>query len=270
MKIGSFEVLQNLGSGAGSSILKIRRAEDNGIYALKVVKVATKEDAKYLWQLDNEFAIASSLDHKNLVKAYTLDKQYRYLFWQAGGRLLLEFIEGRPLSEWRDLPLPRAIKIFVQTADGLACMHREGYFHADIKPENIMVTPTNHVKVIDFGLAWRRDENRQRVQGTLEFLAPEQARDRVVNARTDVYNLGATMYRVLTNRAVPALWREGMKQDSVAPLREFNPAIPRELDELVRTCVAYNPEQRPRGMREVRDRLREIRTSVRGDETPVI
>jgi serine/threonine-protein kinase len=146
----------------------------------------------------------------------------------------------------------------------MAAMHAEGVYHADIKPDNILVGRRKEVKVIDFGLAWRRGEKKDRVQGTLEFLAPEQAQQKIVNGKTDIFNLGATMYRTFSGRAVPAELRQyggaeiGTFDSFVRPLTRAVAGFPADLDELVRECIRCNPDHRPSTMREIRDRLRDI------------
>src|SRR5437667_234400 len=83
-------------------------------------------------------------------------------------------------------------------ADRMHHMHRRGVFHADLKPLNILLSKQGEVKIIDFGLAWIKGQKKDRVQGTPEYMAPEQSRQSIVNAQTDIYNFGATMYRLVT------------------------------------------------------------------------
>lgn len=259
--IGKFEVLGSLGQGAGSAILKIRRASDSKIYALKVITVESSEDKKYITQAEREFEIGSQLDHKHLLKIHAFETTKK-LFFVNGARLLLEYIDGVPMAKCPNLPIPKLIKIFCGVADGLTHMHRKGFFHADMKPDNIMVGPKGEVKVIDYGLVWQEGEQKDRVQGTLEFLAPEQAVKKIVNAKTDIFNFGATMHRSITGKPIPSQLREASMKKSdvfdglVRPLRETNESVPPDLDALVRQCVKVRPDERPESMKEVRDRLR--------------
>lgn len=263
MDIGKFTIVGDLGQGAGSRIYKVRREADGKFYALKIVKVESSYDKKYVEQVQHEFAIASGFDHPYLLKAYALDVQKKLLF-VSGARLLLEYVDGMALADCPGLPVYKLITIFFKVADGMAFMHSEGVYHADIKPDNIMIGRQKEVKIIDFGLAWRRGESKDRVQGTLEYLAPEQARDKIVNGKTDIFNLGVTMYRSFTGRAVPPELRQyggaelGTFDSFVTPLNRLNKAVPPELDDLVRHCIRCNPDHRPTTMREVRDRLRDI------------
>src|SRR5438270_53685 len=102
------------------------------------------------------------------------------------------------------IPLPQLVQVFKAVADALVHMHRRQVYHADLKPNNILFSRAGAVKVIDYGLAWIKGEKKDRVQGTPEYMAPEQARKKVVNERTDIYNFGATMYRMVTWRLPPS------------------------------------------------------------------
>lgn len=276
MDIGKFTILGELGTGAASRVYKVRRTEDAKIYALKIVAVETAEDRKYVDQVQHEYDVASALDHPNLLKVHGVEIQRKLLF-VSGARLLMEYVDGMPLADCKGLPLTKLLSILFKVADGLAYMHAEGYYHADMKPDNVLVGRQKEVKVIDFGLAWKRGEDKDRVQGTLEFLAPEQAKNKIVNGKTDIFNFGATMYRTLTGRAVPPELRqyggdgEAVPLDSyVPPLSRLKSSIPSDLDELVRQCIRCNPEHRPATMRIVRDQIREIglrlKKSTRGSK----
>lgn len=262
LKIGKIDVLGTLGRGAGSSILKVRRKADTKTYALKVISIESADDRKFLAQARLEFAVASALDHRCLVKAYACEVSRKW-FTPTGARVLLEYIDGIPLSECPRLPVQKLVSIFRQVASALRHMHRHGYLHADLKPENIMVTAKGDAKVIDLGLVWRTGQRKNRIQGTLEYLAPEQARDKVVTYKTDIFNLGATMYRCLTGKPAPVPLADGeTRLAAVGPnhriadsLRAADATIPRRLAELVGACLAVDPADRPDEMDTIRHRL---------------
>jgi len=252
-KIGPFQVIKTLGKGAHSTILLIRRSADAKQYALKVVPITSSEDQKFLEQAEHEFMVAQKLDHPNLIKVYALEKQRK---WLIGGvhevRLLIEYVNGKTLDTFKVLSLPHAVQIFAGVAEGLKHMHRRGICHADLKPNNIMVSRTGEVKVLDYGLAWIKGENKNRVQGTPEYMAPEQVKRRLVNERTDIFNFGATMYRLITWRNIPSIVTAGgvpLDQDNwkklLKPVGECNPKTPPELAELIQQCIAYQATSRP-------------------------
>ncbi|HVJ82551.1 MAG TPA: serine/threonine-protein kinase [Planctomycetia bacterium] len=257
MAIGKFDVLGQIGRGAGSSVLKIKRHSDGKVYALKVVAVQEADDRRYVEQCQTEFDAASRFDHPNLCRAFELEVSKSLFGKITGSRLLLEFIDGKPLSEFQKLPIGKLLAIFSKVAAGLAHMHAVGFLHADVKPDNILVTTNGDVKLIDYGVAWRRGEKKERVQGTLEFLAPEQAKKRIVTVQTDIFNFGATMYRVFSGAPIPEAFHErGSSRYAdmdtlVRPLTEVDPSFPKEVDELVRQCLRYKPDARPESVKAV-------------------
>ncbi len=257
-RIGNFKILGPLGAGAHSTILRVRRSADSKHYALKIVPLNGPEDAKYLEQARHEFRIAKLLDHPNLIKIYSLELQRDWLFRARKVHLLIEYVNGQTLDT-KPLAVPRLVQIFARVAAGLAHMHRRNVYHADVKPNNIMLSRAGEVKIIDYGLAWIKGEAKNRLQGTPEYMAPEQRKLAVVNEQTDIYNFGATMYRLVTLRLPPTQgdipldsrsWRQLLK-----PVQECNASAPPELCSLIHRCLEFNPNQRPERMTEVRELL---------------
>jgi eukaryotic-like serine/threonine-protein kinase len=265
VSIGRFQVLGTLGTGAQSTILHIRRSADAKHYALKVVPIGGPENAKFQEQAEHEFRVAQMLDHPNLIKVYALETVRDWLFRPRKLHLLIEYVNGKTLDTFPHIPVPKLVQIFVQVASGLVHMHRRGVYHADLKPNNILLSRSGEVKTIDFGLAWIKGENKGRVQGTPEYMAPEQARQRMVNERTDLYNFGATMYRLVTLRHPPSVVGDAdlpldskILEGRLKPVQECNAQAPPELCDLIHRCLAPNPTRRPERVSEVQgvlDRL---------------
>ncbi|HLJ92709.1 MAG TPA: serine/threonine-protein kinase [Gemmataceae bacterium] len=260
--IGRFQVVETLGSGANSTILHIRRSADSKNYALKVVPISTREDLKFLDQAEHEYRVAQMLDHRNLIKIFALETVRDWLFRMRKLHLLIEYVNGRTLDTLPRLSIPRLVQIFVQIAAGLVHMHRRGVFHADLKPNNVMLSRTGDVKIIDYGLAWIKGENKGRVQGTPEYMAPEQAKQGIVNERTDIYNLGATMYRLVTWRLPPSSAAKSdlpidakIQAHLLKPVQEHNPAAPPALCELIHSCLETNAHKRPERVSEIQGAL---------------
>src|SRR5438445_7055702 len=236
-RIGKFQVLGTLGQGAHSTILHIRRSADSKNYALKVVPIGEPEDKKYLEQARHEFEVARKFDHPNLIKIYSLETQRNLLFRVKKVHLLIEYVNGKTLDTFPRLGVPKLVQIFAYVAAGLAHMHRRHVYHADLKPNNILLSRAGDVKIIDYGLAWIKSEPKGRVQGTPEYMAPEQVEKSIVNEHTDIYNFGATMYRLVTWRLPPSPLVEGsdLQMDSrsraalLKPVQECNPDAPVEL-----------------------------------------
>lgn len=261
-RIGPFTVLCPLGRGAGSQVFRVRRERDGREYALKVVSEANGAKGRFLNQLRREFRVGRRLDHPNLEQVHALEVESDWLFRPKRGKLLLEFIPGRPLSQVAALPPASIASLFACVADALAHMHAAGVCHSDLKPENLMLRPDGVVKVIDFGLARATGETPDRFQGTPEYMAPETRASKVVTPATDAFNFGATLYRLLTHRFLPAS-PAGLAVDrrtyarSLVPVATLNPAAPDGLCDVVHWCVSFDPAERPHDMADVATALRE-------------
>jgi serine/threonine protein kinase len=260
--IGAFQILGTLGSGAHSKILHIRCSGDGKQYALKVVSIDSKEDRKFLTQAQHEFRVAQMLTHPNLIKVHALETSRDWLFRVKKVHLLIEYVNGKTLDTVPRLSIPRLVQVFAKIAAGLFHMHRRGVCHADLKPGNILLSRAGDVKIIDYGLAWIKGEPKDRVQGTPEYMAPEQAREGVVNEQTDIYNLGATMYRLVTWRHPPSTAVAsdvGMSSKTfralLKPVGEFNPQTPRKLADLIHHCLEYKYQRRPERMSDIQGAL---------------
>lgn len=265
-RIGAYSVVAQLGTGAHSTILHIRRKEDGRPYALKLVPIESPDDQKFLDQAEHEYRVSQMLDNPNLIKIYCLQAQKDWFFRIRKVLLLIEFVNGKTLSNVKSVSLPQLVPIFVQVASALVHMHRRGVFHADLKPNNIMVTRTGQAKVIDYGLAWIRGESKGRVQGTPEYMAPETTSLGVVNEKTDIFNFGATMYRLVTWRLPPSLVpvagspRLHAKSYSqlLKPVSELNSQAPKALCDLIHSCLSFGAEKRPERMSEIQGTLDRI------------
>jgi serine/threonine-protein kinase len=256
-----YRVLKGLGTGAGSSILLIANREGGTRYALKVVNRQSDADDIYVAQARHEFEVAQKLRHPNVLRIYDC-RVKRSWFRVKGVELLMEYVPGKTLDELGGkLPIGQLVLVFMAVAMALEHMHRRGVYHGDLKPGNIMLSKDGQVKVIDLGTAWLKGHDKGRIQGTPQYMAPEQAHEKVVNAKTDLYNLGATMYRMLTGEYANLIGPHeasgliGQRLNQVTPPIHLNPKIPGTLNETILRCLASNPEQRPPGAAEVRNQL---------------
>ena len=266
-RIGKFKVLATLGAGAHSSILRIRRDEDGREYALKVVSVDGDEEKKFLDQAKHEFRVGQMLDHPSLVKVYAFETESDWLFRVKKARLLIEFVAGKTLDQVPLLKTAKLLRVLEKVAAGLVHMHARGVIHADLKPNNVMLGRGTNVKVLDYGLAWIKSEPKDRVQGTPEYMAPETASNKLINERTDIYNFGAMMYRLVTFQLPPSTVplggikvNEKTFREMLKPVGELNPGAPEDLAALIHRCLSYNALKRPERMSEVQgvlDRLAE-------------
>ena len=137
--------------------------------------------------------------------------------------LVMEYCTGQTLQENRMESVPHLVTIFNEVANGLAYMNARGFVHSDIKPNNIVVAPDGAVKVIDMGQSCPLGTIKERIQGTPDFIAPEQVYRRPLDARTDVYNFGATLYWVLTGKPIPTALPQKGSMTMMADLATFRP-----------------------------------------------
>ena len=263
IKIGKFQVVGQLGTGAHSNLLHIRRSADGKNYALKVVPIDEAEDQKFLEQAQLEYRVAQLLDHPHLIKVYAFETVRDWFFRVRKAHLLIEYVNGKTLDTCPRIPMPQLVQVFKAVADALVHMHRRQVYHADLKPNNIMLSRAGGVKVLDYGLAWIKGEGKDRIQGTPEYMAPEQGRKKKVNERTDIFNFGATMYRMVTWRLPPsAAPQEGaLPIDAktfgrmLKPVSEYTPTAPNALCDLIHRCMAFLPDNRPERMSAVQSEL---------------
>jgi eukaryotic-like serine/threonine-protein kinase len=208
--------------------------------------------------------VAQVLDHPNLIKIYALEEQKDWLFRVKKIHMLIEYVNGKTLDQLPRVTVPRLVQIFERIAAGLVHMHRRQVCHADLKPNNVMLSHTGEVKVIDYGLAWIKGQGKDRVQGTPEYMAPETAKNKMVNERTDIYNFGALMYRLVTWRLPPpviSVEDGGVPVDAkmwehlLKPVTEFAPDAPKPLCDLIHQCLSYKATARPERASEVQGAL---------------
>ena len=262
--IEGYRVLQELGRGAASVIYVVQDPKTKQVWALKHVEKIDPKDVRFLDQADMEYAIARDLDHPGVRKIERVIKKKQMLVTTTELFVVMELVDGVSL----DISPPRtfelAVSIFQQVAEAMHYMHTKGYVHADMKPNNIVVSSDGIAKVIDLGQSCKIGTVKERIQGTPDYIAPEQVHCRPITAKTDIYNLGATMYYLLTRTKVPTALADGNSlvsrlDDNLIerpkPVNEINPRVNGRLSELVMQCVEINPEDRPSDMKAVADKL---------------
>ncbi len=265
-KVAGYTVLEELGRGAASIIYLVQDPKSKQIYALKHVVKETPKDQRYLEQTETEHQIGVTVRDDRIRRCVKLIK-VRKLLAVREMLLLMEYVDGLSLERSRPDDLHDAVRVFHQVALGLAAMHEQGYVHADIKPNNIVALDDGRVKIIDLGQSCRIGTVKPRIQGTPDYIAPEQVHRQPITPQTDVYNLGATMYWVLTGEHIPtALPKDDRLVSSLdasmvelpPPPSEKNPEVPERLDNLIMRCIQPEMERRPVDMRAVADSLESI------------
>jgi serine/threonine-protein kinase len=165
--------------------------------------------------------------------------------------LLMELFDGQPLETHRPESIRKVVGIFVKVSKAIEGLHKAGYVHCDLKPNNIMLGGAGDVKVIDLGQTCVAGTVKERIQGTPDYISPEQVHCLAVSPKTDVYNLGATLYWALTGTNMPTLFtlKKGenslMSDDLLKTPAQLNPRVPEPLSNLVMECVRIKAEKRP-------------------------
>jgi serine/threonine-protein kinase len=270
LDVGGFTILKRIGTGARSTIYMATDQEDNISVALKRVVFERSEDARVFEQVETEYRVARRIDHPYVRKCHKL-KRMRRLFKVRELLLSMELFDGQSLEDGPTLSLVDVLLVFRMVANGLNAMHQQGFIHCDIKPNNILMNTSGSIKIIDLGQSCRIGTTKPRIQGTPDYIAPEQVRRKPLSPQTDIFNLGATMYWALTGQNVPTLIprkNNGLGivvQKKLPQPHEIRKKVPVGVSRLVMDCVKDNPAERPRNMMTVISRLDLIIHSILGD-----
>ena len=254
LRLGSYLLLQQLGSGGMSSVYRAVHEETGNIVAVKVLPTELAKNLTLLQRFLREAKSAEALDHPTIVTIYDRgsDRGRHYL--------VLEYVEGGDLHDrvryHGPLPIADAVKVIRQTAEGLAYAATLGMIHRDIKPANLLLAPDGNTKIIDLGLALHVADEDERVTrdgttvGTVDYMAPEQARDsRKTSERSDIYSLGCTFHYLLTGKPPypGGNLADKLTRHVTAPVsdpRLVQPDIPEPLARLIVRMMAKKPEDR--------------------------
>jgi serine/threonine protein kinase len=278
-QLSDYEFATQIGRGAGATISLAYERATRAPFAIKHVVCRSAADERFVAQAETEYRVARHIDHPNVRKYYNLIRARRWLRTREL-YLVMEYVDGEPLEERCPGRLDEIVAIFIQVAEGLHAMHLAGYAHADMKPNNILLCRNGGVKIIDFGQSCPLGHRKTRLQGTPDFMAPEQVERRAIDHRTDIFNLGASLYWVVTGKwfktmmpAAPAASKkiEIESRRGSGPPHELNPAIPLSLSKLIMECCEARPQLRPPDMRKVISRLEVVRHLLdQRSETPIV
>ena len=259
LDVGGFTIIRRLGTGARSTIYLATDEEDRSQVALKRVILERPEDTRIFEQVDTEYKVAQRVDHPYIRKCYKL-KKIRGVIKVKEMLLSMEYFDGKSLEDCPTLSLGDVLLVFRMIASGLNAMHQHGVVHCDIKPNNILINKSGSIKIIDLGQSCKIGTTKQRIQGTPDYIAPEQVKRRPLGPKTDIFNLGATMYWALTGKHAPTLIPKKNKfglpvtEPRRAP-NEIKSQLPIGISKLVMDCIEDDPVQRPSDMMAVVSRL---------------
>ena len=257
VRLGPYEILDPIGAGGIGEVYRARDMRLERTVAIKVLPAHLSSDPVRKQRFEREAKTISSLNHPHICVLYDAGSQDG------------ECMEGETLAKRLEkgaLPLEQVLKFGMQIADALDKAHRSGVVHRDLKPGNIMLTPTG-AKLLDFGLAkpaaplaslatltatvakQAPATEQGTIVGTFQYMSPEQIEGKELDGRGDIFSLGAVLYEMVTGKRA----FEGKSQLSVAsailekepaPVNTIRPMTPPSLDHAIRHCLAKDPEDR--------------------------
>lgn len=267
--LASYQVLAPLGRGGMSTVYLARDDRSGELVALKMLPPSRwRKEERLLARFQREMELSRRVAHPHLAwtheSGYCLGVYYIAMEYIPGKNLAKVVLESGPLK------VPRAARLMAEVASGLEHAHNQGLIHRDLKPSNIMITPHDHAKVLDLGLALIEGEQADRsviggqgyILGTMDYIAPEQTTDSTsVDARADIYSLGCTLYFALTGRPP---FPGGSSRDKVrrhrrdepTPLRDLAPDVPAGFALLIERMMSKDPAGRPPSAIAVEEELR--------------
>ena len=260
LDLKGFTIIKRIGTGARTTIYLAADNETKTEVALKHAVFDRPEDSRIFEQIKNEYKVSKQVEHPYLRKCHKLIK-IRKKFKTTQLLLSMELFQGQALEDSKTLSLGDVLLVFRMVATGLYAMHQQNYIHCDIKPNNILISKEGSIRIIDLGQCCKIGMVKSRIQGTPDYIAPEQVHRKRLDERTDVFNLGATMYWALTGKNIPTMIPQadspfgGVRNSKAAAPHQIYKKIPMGISKLVMDCVKENPNQRPANMTEVVSRL---------------
>lgn len=248
---GRYEILELVGTGGMANVYKARCTYLNRYVAIKVLKDEFKNDEEFLKRFNIESQAAAGLSHSNIVSVYDIGSENDIHY------IVMEFVEGVTLKEYLvehgALSYDKVIEFSIQIASALQHAHRKGIVHRDIKPQNIIVTKDDILKVTDFGIARAVSTYTMKIDdsamGTVHYCSPEQARGGYTDEKSDIYSLGVVMYEMLTgklpfesdNSVSVAL--KHMQEEAIPP-SSLVQGVPAGIEEIIQKTMKKNQNDR--------------------------
>lgn len=250
-EIGGYLILERIGRGGMGTVFKAKQKSLNRVVALKVLASKFAKDPKFVDKFTSEARAAGQLNHPNVVQVLEIS--------QSGGLhyFSMEFMEGGCVQDMLSaapegrLPWQEAMPLILDAARGLVFAEKRGIIHRDIKPDNLMLTSEQRVKIGDLGLAKKAEDGDgdKQIFGTPHFIAPEQAQGKDVTHAADLYALGATFYRIVTGKTpfsgetVKEILKKQIN-DPHQPVTQIIPDFPPDLAAIIDKLMAKKVENR--------------------------
>jgi eukaryotic-like serine/threonine-protein kinase len=255
---GRYRIEREIGHGGMAAVYLAHDEELDRPVAVKLLPQHLADDDEFRARFVREARLAGRLSHPNVVRVYDAGEVVGRPF------IVMEYVPGSSLAEAGRLPAERAVELVVQACTGLQHAHDAGVVHRDVKPANLLVREDGVLKIVDFGIARAAESTRHTQAGTLlgtaAYLAPEQIAGEDATAASDIYSLGAVLYELLAGRpphAFSSLAELAAQQaeGSIAPVRDAEPTVPREVEAAVMHALARDPSFRPASAAELAQEL---------------
>ncbi len=258
-----FVTVRELGQGANTRVTLIRNLASQELICRKTVLAAAPNFESQIRQMKNEFEVGQHNEHRALRKS--IDFQVvKKMFRPVEAHIYLQYIDGVPLDLWADSATPgNILKVFWHVADGLADLHGRSFVHADLKPQNVLCAANGRPTLIDFGQSCPVRHTKQRIQGTADFIAPEQVNCEPLDGRTDVFGFGAMLHLIFLGKpAQTELNATSVRRGGRISLERRTwhhqgeeVALDPPLMKLIEDCLQPERTERPENMTLVKDRL---------------
>jgi len=252
-----YKLIEQIGAGGMAVLYKAEDLELGRTVAVKVLRPSLVGDPEFLVRFKREARAAANLSHPNIVTVHDVGQDGPNTHY-----IVMEYVPGQNLKQMiraqGAFEVDTALAIVVEVCKGVGYAHRAGLIHCDLKPQNILITPDNRVKVTDFGIARafsaaqaETDEVEEVVWGSPHYFAPEQAAGEPPTPSSDVYSIGVITFELLTGEL--PFTGDSYEELALAHLRNeppsilsFNSALPQELDRILQKVLSKKPSARYR------------------------
>lgn len=250
--IGGFKIEKELGRGGMGVVYRAHELSLNRKIALKLLSERLSNDEEFIKRFKREARVVAALNHPNIVNILSYGEEYGLYYFA------MEYIKGTDLGQIlkdkKEIPLDQALAITAQVASSLEEAAARGVVHRDLKPSNIMIDSMERVKVTDFGIAYFQDAEAQLTRtglymGTPEYSSPEQARGATLDVRSDIFSLGAVLYKMLSGVAPvsgesPLAVVAKILTEPIVPISQVKPSLPQAVSDLVDKMMAKDIDVR--------------------------
>jgi serine/threonine-protein kinase len=250
-----YRLIEQIGSGGMAVLYKAQDLELGRLVAIKLLRPSLVSDPEFLIRFRREAQSAASLSHPNIVTVHDVGQDGPKAHY-----IVMEYVPGQDLKQLLrargKFDVETALAIIIEVCKGVGYAHRAGLVHCDIKPQNILVTPDNSIKVADFGIARaltasHPSERDELVWGSPHYFSPEQAAGEPPTPASDVYSIGVVLFEILTGR-LPFTGQD-YRELALAHLKEqppsildIDPSLPPEIDKVIRKVMSKEPSARYR------------------------